>query len=335
LRLYYNYFASQIQKSNTTLFYNDIIKGIEPKIIPHPYLCYVLNPDYIDPLGKTNHNKLGFRGKDVKINKGDKYRIVTLGASTTYTTKVQVDSLTYPSRLERILNDSIPNLDIEVINAGVGGYTTWETLLSFQLKVLELNPDMIIVYHAINDLHTRRAPEYNRENTGYRRYWNEKLPFKQKLLKHSLFVRQIALWTNSVKPAGVEHYTVHNQLFNTKPDTSLLRINPPCYFEQNLNLISQIAKTNNIKTVFCSFVTNPTVKGHYSQWDYYKSGILEMNAVIKKVAEQRDDMMIDLNKTIPLDKNLWADGVHLNEKGAQLKAKQIANNLIPIIKNEK
>ena len=59
------------------------------------------------------------------IKQDDTYRIVVLGGSTTYTIEVDDDDSTFTKLLENELNKQIDNLKVEVINAGVGGYTTW------------------------------------------------------------------------------------------------------------------------------------------------------------------------------------------------------------------
>ena len=57
--------------------------------------------------------------------------------------------------LEKILVEKYKYENIEVINAGVPGYTSWETLINFQFRVLDIEPDLIIIYHGTNDTHAR------------------------------------------------------------------------------------------------------------------------------------------------------------------------------------
>jgi len=79
------------------------------------------------------------------------FRIVCLGGSTTYTSDVKDYRDSYPYLLEKYLKAQGYN-DVTVVNAGAGSWSSWESLINFQFRVLDLDPDLIIVYHGINDI---------------------------------------------------------------------------------------------------------------------------------------------------------------------------------------
>ena len=85
-------------------------------------------------------------------------RIAILGGSTTYDTGVRDDAETFPARLQELLNAGATAPPYRVINAGVPGYTSWESLIHLQLRILELEPDIVIVHHATNDVYARLVP---------------------------------------------------------------------------------------------------------------------------------------------------------------------------------
>ena len=131
----------------------------------HPDLPYVLAPNYVSPTHQ--HNSLGFKGKDITVAKDpSKKRIVVIGASTTYGMYVQSQE-TYAGRLEALLNESGDN--VEVINAGVPGYVSTEVLLNLQLRVLPLQPDLIILYEGRNDLMPQSFNNFTTDYSHYRR----------------------------------------------------------------------------------------------------------------------------------------------------------------------
>ncbi len=136
---------------------------------PHPYLGYAPTPNYVS--GANRHNSLGFRGPEIALPKPDgEYRIVCLGASTTYTSHVLDFRSTYPALLQTTLHN-MGDDHVVVINGGTPGWTTWETLISFQFRVLDLDPDMVIIYHGVNDVGPRLVwPDdaYRGDNTGAR-----------------------------------------------------------------------------------------------------------------------------------------------------------------------
>ncbi|MEO0563291.1 MAG: hypothetical protein AAF125_14380, partial [Chloroflexota bacterium] len=102
--------------------------------------------------GKEGINALGFRGELVEVPKPDEtYRILALGGSTTYGLDVPPEEA-YPAQLERILREEYGYSNVEVVNGGFLAYTTMNSLVNFMTRGIELEPDMVIVYHAVNDL---------------------------------------------------------------------------------------------------------------------------------------------------------------------------------------
>ena len=147
-------------------------------IIDHPYLPYVLKANSVNhprinedqyPLHKGKHflpslkcNDLGFNtGKygDEKIEipkpKNIK-RIVCLGASTTgnYIGNTKSNRYTsYPLELEKYLKMKNNNKNIQVVNCGIGGANSADLLVRYSLQIIDMEPDILIIYHGYNDIY--------------------------------------------------------------------------------------------------------------------------------------------------------------------------------------
>jgi lysophospholipase L1-like esterase len=147
---------------------HSLIKG---RYTCHPYLPYVPTPGY------EYHNSLGFKGKEFTPQKQPGVlRIVCMGGSTTYGQYVS-DKEAYGAQLEEMLNAA--GIKSEVINAGIPGYVSTETLVNLQLRVLPLEPDIVIFYEGRNDLMPQsynnflpdyshwRSAAYSRKDTNY------------------------------------------------------------------------------------------------------------------------------------------------------------------------
>ena len=137
-----------------------------PRYTPHRYIGYYPTPNYIK--GNDRHNALGYRGDEIESPKPPgQFRIVCLGGSTTYTSDVKDYRKSYPYLLEKYLNGQGYN-NVTVINAGAGSWSSWESLINFQLRVLDIEPDLIIIYHSINDISPRFVwpPEAYRQGRG-------------------------------------------------------------------------------------------------------------------------------------------------------------------------
>jgi hypothetical protein len=110
-------------------------------------------PEYRIMLG---HNALGFRGREVSRSKApEKVRIFALGDSMTYGLGVEDDE-TYSAILEKL------DPRLEVINAGVAGYSPAEELLLLRERGLDLAPDIVTVMFIWNDLRDAYKESYTR-----------------------------------------------------------------------------------------------------------------------------------------------------------------------------
>ena len=96
-------------------------------------------------------NSLGLRSPEVTLAKPpDTFRILVLGDSVTFGWSLRGED-TYASQLASLLATLRPNQRVEVINAGVSGYGTWQELRWLQETGLALEPDVIIVQAHLND----------------------------------------------------------------------------------------------------------------------------------------------------------------------------------------
>lgn len=98
-------------------------------------------------------NSLGFRGDEIAVTKPpNTIRIACLGASTTFCAEVSSNLATWPQRLGQELARKYPDIKFEVINAGVSGRMASDSLKTLKRRVLPLRPDIVLVYHANNDI---------------------------------------------------------------------------------------------------------------------------------------------------------------------------------------
>jgi lysophospholipase L1-like esterase len=96
-------------------------------------------------------NSLGFRGKEIRQPKGNTYRIVALGESTTFGMTLEPTDRPWPEVLEQMIQDNLkPRRPVEVINAGVPGFSIGDNLARFTRDILPVQPEMILSYHGFN-----------------------------------------------------------------------------------------------------------------------------------------------------------------------------------------
>jgi len=326
------------------------------RVSHHRYMGYYPTPSWEQ--GVNRHNSLGYRGEEVDIEKGDgEFRIICLGGSTTYTSVVQDHRLSYPAQLQNQLHEAGFD-NVTVINAGLYDYTTWESLINFQFRSLDLEPDMVIVYHAINDIQTRMVwpPEaYHGDNSGERVASTG--IFTPSLLEYSTLARFLL-----IKAGMVEPHSSLRRLFITRPETAyiddfdeqttrntypsgqftettpeeMLKQNPPIFFKRNLENLIAIADFHDITVILSTFAYLPVSPEANNRGGspIFWNAMDEHNQVIRKVAQATPAHLIDFAMQFPPDPALYdRDGIHLVEAGAREKARIFAefirdNNLI-------
>jgi len=312
--------------------------GIQDIYSPHHYLNFYGTPNYISENGLNIHNSLGYRGGEIETPKPkNMFRIITIGGSTTYNTGIEFWKDDFARQLQEELKEKYENENIEVINAGLGSWNTWESLINLEFKLIDLEPDMIIIYHGINDVTTRivNPSVYKSDNSGLRKQWQiPKIPF----IFHSALLRYLANYQINLLDIidsnegneGMEYSGFTEKLNNTA--VGVLDINKPIYFERNLRSMIAIAEEYDIDVLLSTFAISDEV-GVHSKLPSIIKGVKQHNEVIKKVAELKNVSLIDFESQMPKDARYWGDGIHLTKEGIGLKAELFTrfikkNNLI-------
>jgi lysophospholipase L1-like esterase len=291
---------------------------------PLPYVSYGLTPDYERqrsssdaPLKTTNSH--GFRGPEISRGKSDgTYRIVCLGGSTTYSDAVNDDE-TYPLHLEAILRERRPGRPIEVINAGVPSYTSAESLANLAFRCLEFEPDMIVVYHAANDVRPRRYANFEPTYFHYRKVWDG-----------SDRLRQTG---EGDMAGGMNPYIQWLPPDDNGDPVANLGRNGSGAFRRNLVSIVGIARAHGIEPVLTTFAAkgpDPVTDPGLIQ------GIEEHNAAIRAVAAEHDVTLVDVDGNLSREGTFaqafgQPDPVHLTPKGTREKAQIIADGVLGLI----
>ena len=321
----------------------------QPTLSPHRYLGYAPTPAY--SRGRNRHNALGFRGAEVAVPKPPTaYRIVCLGGSTTYGDGIEDWRFTYPALLQDSLRARGMS-EIEVVNAGVSGYSSYESVLNLEFRVLDLHPDLVFFYEAINDVPTRMVwppSAYRGDNSGF-------LGEKWSLQEPSLLERSTLLRAVMIKAGLVLPQTTLSRALGPLPPTSyivrfaeqlqngtypsgpfrhvsvrtMLDSNPPTYWERNLRTLIAVSRAHRVRPVLATLAYS----GAFAEQLLYSSpefreGTAENNGVLRRVARELDVPVLDLATMMPGDRQYFRDGVHFTEEGSAVMAHLIGSALI-------
>ena len=283
---------------------------------PHHYYALEGNPEYKSSTNKVN--RYGLEGDDFpRAKPPGEYRIACLGGSTTH----RMDA--------GYLRDSLkilhPGGSIRIINGGMATYTTAETLIAYMFKISYLEPDLIMVYHAINDVfpeacYRESKPDYSQ----YRKMWKHtiRLPgvFYRAMryscflkLMHYFFVqRYFDVWSYSLHPLKMP------------PVDVMKNINSPSfgqYFKKNMSRLINTAQGEGVKVMLVTFVFGKTAT------EPRQAGINKLNTITRTLASENGCYLMDLEQILKNkgdSTSMFADEVHFSLEGERWKTERIA-----------
>ncbi len=97
-------------------------------------------------------NEDGFRDRRYERPKpAGTVRVAVLGDSFTFGNGVALDE-TLPKVAERALQGFVPEIPVEVMNCGVGGYDTDQEVGLLEWRVLPFEPDLVVIVYYLNDV---------------------------------------------------------------------------------------------------------------------------------------------------------------------------------------
>ena len=292
----------------------------DPRWERDPYLLYKPKPNFKSDDGSLKINSFGFRGEEISIKK-NKYitRIICMGDSCTFGFEIKWTS--YPNELQKLLNSNSEKIKYEVINAGIPDYSSYQGLILLDKRILELNPDIIIIAYGWNDLRTiYQLPDKKQGINPY-------CFFADKMLNKSKIYQAL---NKSI--SSLETLIVKNKKANRK---SVHRVSP-LDFKKNLESMIKMARSSGIKVFL---LTQPPAEVKEPTKDFIKKILKDRilyNTIIRTVSRQLQVHLIDMEAIFKdrKDERLFdyqkKDIIHPNLEGLKLTAYEIYKACINI-----
>ncbi len=130
-----------------------VSQNLETSIMDDPDLFWRFRPNQeMEGDGRYYHiNSISLRDHEIAVPKpAGVYRILSLGESTSFGAGV-ADDETYAKVVERLLRERFPDRTWEVVNAGVGAYSSFQCVQYLEKYGLALQPDMVMLFSGAND----------------------------------------------------------------------------------------------------------------------------------------------------------------------------------------
>ncbi len=218
-----------------------------------------LNTIFEGVLIKTNG--MGLRnGKINSKKKKSVIRIVCLGASPTFGWGVNENQI-YSFKLEQMLRQKYSQQkEIEVINAGVIGYSSYQGLQLLKKKIIKMAPDIITIPYVINDVDKYRFFRNNGEKDEELEKKKDVFVKIENFLNRSNIVRIFRRIQANIRPVRWQYFgnNTEGQYFDMR------RVSEEDY-QDNLEAILHLANENNIKVMFITMPVNLPKTGNVSE----------------------------------------------------------------------
>lgn len=291
-----------------------------------------------------------------RIHENPDFSLVFLGGSTTECLFVD-EELRFPYRAGVLLGQRLDK-KINAYNGGRAGNNSLHILNLLLNKVVPLRPDAVIFMENVNDVN---AQLFFRNS-----YWNDN-PFRSTLIVRGLqkdrFTRLFEALRDALFPALSEaleriasrfrvgaavdefvrerrHARRRRELAGVAP----AQINPPVLvrdFASNVIAFVEICRTRGIMPILMTQanrltespdeVVKMSIDILESHWgiDYVTYRRLHglFNETIRKVAREKEVVLIDLDLLVPKEKTYLYDIVHLNAEGSKLVSTIVAEKL--------
>jgi lysophospholipase L1-like esterase len=284
----------------------------------------------------------GFRGGPVSVPKAPgTWRVLAVGASTTFDSQVSHDTLTWPARLERELRARRPDVAVEVVNTGVPGYVLLDNLIRLYTEFPRLQPDAIVLLHGHNEVFgTFRDAYYPRPATDRPGEVATRTPWRAWLEARSLLYAKLMLrWRIREFRQVVRSEVLAAQ---GRGDTSRVIVDGAAKYQRDLRGFLAVARTLGIPVFVVEPVhlsgagrTDDTVTRHLETWrgtvtydtpERVLAAYAEFAHAARRAAESEDAFFVPSGTFGMTGDSLYAGGdpIHFNIQGSARFARELA-----------
>lgn len=274
---------------------------------------HIDDPD--NPLWRgTVSNSLGFRGPEFALQADpETRRVVCFGDSSTFGIGTTADDA-WPAQLESLINANGP-VAVEVINAGVPGYTSWQGLQHMRQELDRLNPDVVLASYANNDFWRwdDRTDREQAEILAGRR------PGPLKWLQRSMMIRVLSDAITRARQKPDTNWARQATRNYFEPNQQWVPRVPLEQFRENIQEMVRLCDSRGIRLMVVLWPDQPQAAGKWSLRIDYQS-------VLKQIASEHDlgivDVVSEFQRNQPWSVHTYIpnDIVHVNAAGNRLAA---------------
>ena len=262
------------------------------------------------------------------------YRVIVMGGSTTQFS-------VYPMKVTEILEGAKPDIEAEMLNAGVAWWTSKHSLVNYITYAEAFKPQLVIVMHAVNDLTRSCEPPDNSMgpyNDDWSHFYGPAINAAQPVtFERRLFLTYLGIvyyfYENNEVDYGVEHFRAIRPFrrhmarivrYARLDGADVVVITQPSHF---VDSVLGEAVRPNFASVFCKsdvgFMERVRPSG-----GSMRRAMDAFNQVTREVAQSEGALLLDAAATMNGEERFFYDDVHTTQLGGDTLGQAVAQFIL-------
>lgn len=216
----------------------------------------------------------------------------------------------------------------------MGCRTTAEILIDFLLSSIDTSPDIIVLYHAYNDLKPSLTPGFSSDYSHAKRSLGESYHLYRRYSKFpALPLALYNIFMNKLFLSNLR-YSLHQVISKGEVDLNHAFQGLSTY-QRNIEHLINICKSNHIQLIcstFCYYLYEEVRDSPIHQ--KYYSGVLEENSAIKELCRKHDIPLVDSFNLMPWEEKYFVDTIHFSPEGMTKLAENISEPVISYLESK-
>lgn len=290
-------------------------------------------------------NDIGYRGPHFVPRKPQGVvRIIVVGGSTVFDANAKdhgpTDAGDWPHLIERLLKRQ-GFTAVEVINAGVPGHATFDSLGRLYSQLWIYEPDYVVLYNAWNDIKyfSGLTPErplislYEPLSPGSNPFTDYQSPLDRFLANSQLYVKLRNLYYSRIFRVGDEGAMPSGQLLDIYGSWGVQQ------YRLNVELFVTACQSIGATPILVTEATLVTAANSveeqrripYAYFGLTHSALVrafeEVYGTLRSIAHKSNVPFVDLTKEVNGKAEFFSDAVHLTSEGSKMVATLLSNSL--------
>jgi lysophospholipase L1-like esterase len=283
-------------------------------------------------VGRIETDSRGFRSPEVEEPKPEgRLRIAFLGGSTTYCAEASSNAATWPALVADAVEEACPARSVDWLNASSAGYTVESSRTNLRVRVAPLAPDVIVIYHATNDL-TRDSNDLAVEQGlaeagGTAEDWLEHWSMLWEITKKNLLLRE----SSKPQDPGRRRLDVSIDALAAGFETRLEALVREA--QQVAPVVLLVTFAHRARDGMSAAELRDACESArfyipFLEPEQILSGIRAYNDAVRRVAARTGVTLVGGEDRIPSDGVHFHDSVHLLDPGCRLQADRVTESLV-------